>query len=115
MVALFEQMLEDQINMYFHHCVLLGFVDLYQEHLRNVTYLELVNHSNDQRLKHNEAFPFPYNVTYTMFMFYHMLKITRYTHDDGDADHHEYFFEGHYICCTNQKQYPQVKPVEKSL
>ena len=63
MVALLEQMLEDQINMYFHHCVLSGFVDLYQEHLRNVTYLELVNHSNDQRLKHNQAFPFPYNVT----------------------------------------------------
>ena len=36
-------------NLYFHQCVLLGFVvDLYQGHLRNVTYLELVNHSNDQ-------------------------------------------------------------------
>ena len=36
-------------NLYFHHCVMLGFVvDLYQGHLRNVTYLELVNHSNDQ-------------------------------------------------------------------
>ena len=58
--------------MYFHNFVLLGFVDLYQEHLRNVTYLELVNHSNDQVWTKLDC---SISIPHKMFTFYQMLLI----------------------------------------